>query len=447
MSGTAIKVHNLGKEYRVGEKIKYDTLRENITRVTSKAYKGFIKRIKREPAALYSTNGSERAAGSTQNPRTGGNHDNPNFIWSLRGISFDVAHGEIIGIIGRNGAGKSTLLKIITGITEPTEGRVDIYGRIASLLEVGTGFHQELTGRENIFLNGAILGMKKREIQSKFDEIVDFSGIEQFIDTPVKYYSSGMRVRLGFSVAAHLEPDILLLDEVLAVGDAAFQKKCLGKIDNIATSEGRTVLFISHDLTAVQSLCQRTILLSDGRIVTEGPTNQVIQAYLQEINKTLDIPINERPDSFGNKQIWITSFKIEDAESGNPITPSSKLSIRIDYESKTEVRGLQVIIEIRDSATNIILFRFDSNISADLPEVMTPMGSIRCLTDPVLISPGQCIVDVELRKNGISLYGLDGIALFDIAAEDFYGSGKIPKRKQSINISKYRYIVENTPRN
>src|SRR3989338_1198855 len=205
-------------------------------------------------------------------------------FWALREVSVEIKQGEIIGIIGRNGAGKSTLLKILTGITPPTEGEIVMRGRTASLLEVGTGFHPELTGRENIFLNGAILGMTKKEIVGKFNEIVTFSGVEKFLDTPVKYYSSGMYVRLAFSVAAHMEPDILLVDEVLAVGDAEFQKKCLGKMEEVTKQEGRTILFVSHNMDAIQNLCQRCILLNNGKIQAIGQTDEVVKTYLGNRN-------------------------------------------------------------------------------------------------------------------------------------------------------------------
>jgi len=282
MSKYAIKVIKLGKEYRIGERIEYGTLRDDIAGFTTNTLRRFASIIKRESMTTNLPPGMKIREKQVRHSK--GNHSNPNYIWSLRDVSFDVTRGEILGIIGSNGSGKSTLLKIMSGITEPTEGKIEIYGRIGSLLEVGTGFHHELTGRENIYLNGAILGMRRQEIDRKFDEIVDFSGIEEFLDTPVKFYSSGMRVRLGFSVAAHLEPEMLLLDEVLAVGDATFQKKCLGKLDNVATSEGRTVLFVSHDMAAIQSLCKRAILIEDGRIVADGPTGDVVDQYLRSMN-------------------------------------------------------------------------------------------------------------------------------------------------------------------
>ena len=249
MSDAVIRVENLSKQYRIGQyEAAYKTLRESIMNVFS---------------------------------RRDGNRET---IWALKDVSFQVNRGEVVGIIGRNGAGKSTLLKILCRVTEPTEGHAYINGRVGSLLEVGTGFHPELTGSENIFLNGAILGMRKAEIERKFDEIVAFAEIEKFIDTPVKRYSSGMYVRLAFAVAAHLEPEILLVDEVLAVGDVAFQKKCLGKMENIS-KQGRTVLFVSHNMAAINALCDRVIFLDEGKIMEIGRTADVIAEYLSSIQK------------------------------------------------------------------------------------------------------------------------------------------------------------------
>jgi len=260
MSDIAIRVENLGKRYRMGQYVgsgaQYRTLRESLTNAVSAPF----RRFRHSKSAIR--------------------HSQPSrFMWALKDVSFEVKRGEVLGIIGKNGAGKSTLLKILTRITEPTTGRVEMHGRVGSLLEVGTGFHPELTGRENIYLSGAILGMARKEIDRKFDEIVDFSGIEKYIDTPVKRYSSGMRVRLGFAVAAHLEPEILLIDEVLAVGDAQFQKKCLGKMSEVA-GEGRTVLFVSHNMGAIQELCSRALLLAEGLVVEDTSVQKVITDYL-----------------------------------------------------------------------------------------------------------------------------------------------------------------------
>ncbi len=247
-----IKVENLGKQYRLGEARKpYSTLRESLVESFSSPFKKFRK-------------ASEE-----------------NQFWALNDVNFEVMPGEVVGIIGRNGAGKSTLLKILSRITEPTKGRVELYGRIGSLLEVGTGFHPELTGRENIYLNGAILGMKREEIKQKFDEIVDFAEIEDFLDTPVKRYSSGMYTRLAFSVAANLEPEVLVVDEVLAVGDAQFQQKCLGKMQDVSKNEGRTILFVSHNLGSLSQICNKGILMSKGQLILQENINLVINEYLK----------------------------------------------------------------------------------------------------------------------------------------------------------------------
>jgi lipopolysaccharide transport system ATP-binding protein len=277
-------------------------------------------------------------------------------FWALRDVSFDVMPGEVIGIIGPNGAGKSTLLKILTGITPPTEGEIEMHGRIASLLEVGTGFHPELTGRENIFLNGAILGMTKKEIAHKFDEIVEFSGIGQFLDTPVKHYSSGMYVRLAFSVAAHMEPDILLIDEVLAVGDAEFQKKCLGKMEEVTGKAGRTILFISHNMAAIQQLCHKTVLLEKGRVKMFGETRDVIDYYLQSTSETMRTPLKERTDRTGRgnivfEEIWFSGENNSNMYSiGDDIHIHFK--IRNSYPEDAEVK---LALNIRTMTTDELI--------------------------------------------------------------------------------------------
>src|SRR5256712_8753942 len=261
MGDIAIRVENLGKRYRIGQRLRYQTFRDALSGVLSAPFRGVHSYLSgQRPSECH--------------------HESDDVIWALKDVSFDVKYGEVIGVIGRNGAGKSTLLKILSRITKPTEGCAEIHGRVGSLLEVGTGFHPDLTGRENIYLNGAILGITKRDIDRKFDEIVAFAEIEKFLDTPVKHYSSGMYMRLAFAVAAHLEPEILLVDEVLAVGDAAFQKKCLGKMDSVAR-EGRTVLFVSHNMTAMRSLCRKAIWLDKGAVAGEGETGRMIDDYLQ----------------------------------------------------------------------------------------------------------------------------------------------------------------------
>jgi len=268
MSDIAIRVQNLSKQYKIGVK-SHDRLKD----LLAYSLNGLFRRSSR------SSLDSQPSTLDSPNPQSEIRNPKSDYIWALKEVSFEVKQGETLGIIGPNGAGKSTLLKILSRITEPTSGRGEIFGRVGSLLEVGTGFDRELTGRENIYLNGAILGMTKREIGRKFDEIVDFSGVEKFIDTPVKRYSSGMYVRLAFAVAAHLEPEILIVDEVLSVGDAAFQKKCLTKMQDVG-KRGRTVLFVSHNMSAIARLCERVILLDEGKVVADGLSHQVVSAYL-----------------------------------------------------------------------------------------------------------------------------------------------------------------------
>lgn len=259
MTKKVIQIQNLSKRYRLGLKEKQETtLAGQIANVIKAPWQN-LKRLR-------------------ELNRFGVEDDS--VFWALKDVSFEVKEGEVLGIIGKNGAGKSTLLKILSRITYPTEGKIEIHGRVASLLEVGTGFHPELSGRENIYMNGTILGMTRREIDSKLDEIIDFSGIEKFLDTPVKFYSSGMKVRLGFSVAAHLEPEILIIDEVLAVGDYEFQKKCLGKMEDVSKNHGRTVLFVSHQMDAIKSLCSKCVLLEHGKVMQIGETQEIIESYL-----------------------------------------------------------------------------------------------------------------------------------------------------------------------
>src|SRR5437016_1590224 len=261
MSETAIQVENVSKLYHIGERKPYKTVRESLMNVLS-APSRLSRRLRKTKT---------RRADETE-------------LWALRDVSFEVKQGEVVGLIGRNGAGKSTLLKVLSRITEPTAGRITIRGRVGSLLEVGTGFHPELTGRENIFLNGAILGMRRAEIVRKFDEIVTFAEMDRFIDTPVKHYSSGMYMRLAFGVAAHLHPEILVVDEVLAVGDAQFQKKCLGKMEDVA-KQGRTVLFVSHNMQAIRQMCHRAVWLAEGQLLMDGPSDAVVHQYLADLPK------------------------------------------------------------------------------------------------------------------------------------------------------------------
>jgi len=442
MSKYAIKVIKLGKEYRIGERIQYNTLRDDIAGFTTNTLRRFASIIKRESMTTNLPPGMKIREKQVRHSK--GNHSNPNYIWSLRDVSFDVTRGEILGIIGSNGSGKSTLLKIMSGITEPTEGKIEIYGRIGSLLEVGTGFHHELTGRENIYLNGAILGMRRQEIDRKFDEIVDFSGIEEFLDTPVKFYSSGMRVRLGFSVAAHLEPEMLLLDEVLVVGDAAFQKKCLGKLDNVATSEGRTVLFVSHDLAAIQSLCERTILIEDGKIVADGPTGDVVDQYLRSMSLIEEIPLEERTDVVRtfNRSVIATSLKIENAETGKPIRPSSRIIFKVGYRSEEPVRNLAVQLYIKDFNTGQAITTLDSGDIGGIPKILPPEGKIVCITDKNYFTSGRCGIDLRFYLGMERSYKLKNAGFFDVEVETTYGTSKI-SRGYGMFFLKHEWSIDN----
>jgi lipopolysaccharide transport system ATP-binding protein len=309
MSDAIISVVNLGKKYALlhqEERAHYKTLRETL--------------VKSAASLFRRRNELERARTREE-------------FWALKNISFDVERGKVLGIIGRNGAGKSTLLKILSRITTPSEGRVTLRGRVASLLEVGTGFHPELTGRENIFLNGSILSMSHAEIRRKFDEIVNFAGVEKFLDTPVKRYSSGMYVRLAFAVAAHLEPEILVVDEVLAVGDAEFQKKSMSKMQDVASSTGRTVLFVSHNMIAVRSLCEQAVFLERGRLKHAGPADAVVASYLSESMESNPTPIWDNPATApGNSIIRIRSISISDANDPKCIFLSMQTEIQIETE-------------------------------------------------------------------------------------------------------------------
>jgi len=379
MGELAIVVDNLGKRYRLGQKqAGYDTFREVIM--------GAIGAPLRQIRKLASADCNESKAKDS-------------WMWALKEVSFTVNQGEVVGIIGRNGAGKSTLLKILSQITEPTEGSVAIYGRVGSLLEVGTGFHPELTGRENIYLNGAILGMKKREIDSKFDEIVDFSGVEKFIDTAVKHYSSGMYLRLAFAVAAHLRVEILFVDEVLAVGDAEFQKKCLDKMGTISR-DGRTVLFVSHNLAAVESLCASCILLENGRIQQIGAPSSVIASYL-EAAFVNDIDLRERKDRKGNRQVLVSGLSIHGDEASYRAAVRSAGTAVFDvlYEKKAgkEKADIMVLIGLYDFYGRGVSFLSNKFTGHPLEIAEGEQGCFRCVIRKLPLVPGKYYVNIAIH--------------------------------------------------
>jgi lipopolysaccharide transport system ATP-binding protein len=390
MSKTVIRVENLGKQYQIGAKQKrMSTLRESLNDV-------FMSPFRRARSAFS----SGMASGPTEQ------------MWALHNLSFEVGEGEVVGIIGRNGAGKSTLLKILSRITEPTEGRAVITGRVGSLLEVGTGFHPELTGRENIFLNGAILGMKRAEINRKFDEIVEFSGIERMIDTPVKRYSSGMYVRLAFAVAAHLEPEILIVDEVLAVGDLAFQKKCLGKIGDI-TRTGRTVLFVSHNIPSVANLCTRCLLLESGEKIMDGDTDEVIAAYVNSSFGTNSNSLLSRDTQrLGTGTIRFTDFYLENTngerlpavQSGQDVVFAFAYEASVDASELNEVSlGFALFSEYNQN-----LFVLYNDYYDQLFNHIAPRGVIKCRINKFPLSPGQYTVPARLLIKGIEGDRIEG---------------------------------------
>jgi lipopolysaccharide transport system ATP-binding protein len=357
-------------------------------------------------------------------------HRGQDAIWALRDVGFEVMPGEVVGVIGSNGAGKSTLLKILSEITYPTEGRVRLRGRVASLLEVGTGFHPELTGRENIFLNGAILGMTRREILDKFGEIVAFAGVETFIDTPVKRYSSGMQVRLAFAVAAHLEPEILLVDEVLAVGDAAFQKKCVGRMGDVARS-GRTILFVSHNMAAVEALCSRAVLLREGRLVTAGPTREVVEHYLRSVaTASGEVSLTDHPGRRRNTVPMVTSAVL--SSGGRAGVSSVRMGCPLDVAVTFQCGAQQlrpVLGLVIRSLVGAPVFTVDNRF---IPGYRFPdpvaEGTITCSFEKLPLMPGTYMVDIyfgdETRSRDVIL---DAVS-FDVVASDVFGSGKLPSQ-------------------
>jgi len=426
MSEVAIRCEGLGKRYRIGPRERYYALRDTIAGAMYAPFRGLSRLV---------------------NPRSAGNHpQSNNTIWALKDVSFEIKQGEVVGIIGRNGAGKSTLLKILSRITEPTEGTAEIHGRVGSLLEVGTGFHPELTGRENIYLNGAILGMRKAEIVRKFDEIVAFAEVEKFIDTPVKHYSSGMYMRLAFAVAAHLESDIMLVDEVLAVGDAAFQKKCLGKMGDVA-KEGRTVLFVSHNIVAILGLCQRAILFDHGRVLEDGVSQNVVGQYLQAIEKTTDLPLANRLDRQGNQALSFVTFELRDSN-GAPIPrvySGQDVIIALIYRSNTSrpLKDVHVAIGVHGRFDET-LFHLSTSVNGFEFEKVPPKGMILCKIPRLPLQPGRYSLNVYCTVAGDIADWIQNAGVFEVEAGDFFGSGKLPPADQGVFMVPHSWKISST---
>jgi lipopolysaccharide transport system ATP-binding protein len=412
MSHIAIRAENLSKAYQLGE-FSTGTLTRDIQRKIA------LMRGKEDPYLKI---------GET-NDRTvkGGGSD---IVWSLKDINFDINQGDAVGIIGRNGAGKSTLLKVLSRVTTPTTGSVKIKGRVASLLEVGTGFHPELTGRENIFLNGAILGMRKHEIKKHFDAIVDFAGVERYIDTPVKRYSSGMYVRLAFAVAAHLESEILIVDEVLAVGDAEFQKKCLGKMNDVSKGEGRTVLFVSHNMSSIQNLCSKGIMLKNGQVFNTGDTESVLNAYQMDINSnSSSITLTKERQGAGDLRVSNISFTNSDSE---PISGASGSEFFINLKTQSNPnligKNLEIVIGINDELGNRIAVLGNKFINQ--PIVIKEANDFRFRLNKLPLIDGYYGVVVYTATDGEIQDWIQNAGSFLVEGGDYYNSGKKPNSQQ-----------------
>jgi lipopolysaccharide transport system ATP-binding protein len=397
MNDTAIRVENLGKQYRIGlAPQRYRTLRETISEAAAAPF--------RAARAVF---------GLSENPAEWGS---TSLIWALRDVSFEVLRGQVLGIIGRNGAGKSTLLKILSRVTEPSEGQAEIHGRVGCLLEVGTGFHPELTGRENIYLNGAILGMKRSEIERKFDEIVDFSEVEQFIDTPVKRYSSGMYLRLAFAVAAHLEPEILVVDEVLAVGDAEFQRKCIGKMSDVA-QEGRTVLFVSHNMSAILRLTEETIVLANGQMVYRAPTAQAVDYYMaagfSEVGERTwaEAEISPEAAPFRPVALRVTDPQGRMSDVFRSVDP---ITLEVEYVLQAPLTGLRVGIYLMSMRGEYVFTSFDTDETTLFESYSTrPAGGYvsRCQIPANYLNEGRYVLGVNASSYRIKRYFYDEHAL------------------------------------
>lgn len=347
-------------------------------------------------------------------------------ILALDDVSFSVSQGEALGIIGRNGAGKSTLLKILSRVTAPTSGVVKVKGRIGSLLEVGTGFHPELTGRENVYLNGAILGMKKEEVTRKFDEIVSFAGVEKFIDTPVKRYSSGMYVRLAFAVAAHLDPEILIVDEVLAVGDAEFQKKCLGKMGDVA-GEGRTVLFVSHNMGAIKTLCQHGLLLENGRIAFAGLAESAVNMYLSGLSKNASDPFSKYSQRSGDGPVKFTGAQIR-SKKGQPIQEilaGDETQLEFNYYSSSTERDAYVCVTIF-TQMGVAITNLDMSLTNTRVGELSQQGRFICNISKLPLMPGKYHVAASIYVNEQLSDLIENILVFDVVGSHFFKNGNIP---------------------
>ena len=419
MSNIAVNVEGLGKKFYIGG------MQKSFYRLTDQLTDMVVAPFRR--------------AGNLMRGRASGAAELNETFWALKNISFQIKSGEVVGIIGRNGAGKSTLLKILSGISDPTEGYADIYGRVGSLLEVGTGFHPELTGRENIYLNGAILGMKRAEIDGKLDEIMAFAEIDKFLDTPVKHYSSGMFVRLAFSVAAHLEPELLIVDEVLAVGDMAFQRKCLGNMDDVA-HEGSTVLFVSHNMGLLQQLCERGIFLQQGTVHTDGTITEAVDAYLQTLEQAKSQDLSKRTDRKGQGQVRLIGTEITNHNAESPSSLKTGHPAQFVFCVNGIVPGMGCNFFIYDTIGQPIT-SFQSKVRGpdDISDINTGLKFV-CELDELLLLPGRYRIDVAIVGDNLLQDFIEAAAIFEVAEGQVRGRPSPPDGKFSVSMS-HRWTI------
>ncbi len=408
MSGVAIRIEGLSKKFRIGIHERYRTLRDTMSHA-------FVMPFRRAASVIRG-----QAAGSADEE-----------IWALRDVSLEIRQGEVVGVIGRNGAGKSTLLKILSRITEPTLGRVCLKGRVGSLLEVGTGFHPELTGRENVYLNGAMLGMRHMEIDAKFDEIVAFAELEKFLDTAVKHYSSGMYMRLAFAVAAHLETEILLVDEVLAVGDAAFQKKCLGKMGDVA-KHGRTVLFVSHNMGAIMQLCPKSFALQQGQLVSQGPSKEIVQQYLSSLFENNSPNLERAPHRAGDGRLRFVSCYLQDESGKRTELPVAghPLDVVLEFDSREDLSNVQFMFTIFNHV-GIAATHCHVDAMGQRFRIAQGKGTIICRIPKLPLPLGQYKLAVLAQDHIHQLDWVPTACVFDVDTSDFFPNAYTPSIEYS----------------
>ncbi len=426
MSEVAVRTEGLGKRYRIGTRLDPDA-----------SLAGSLARSVRAPL---------RNLQNLRKLRSFHEHDESDVIWAFRDVSFEVETGEILGVIGRNGAGKSTLLKVLSRITEPSEGTAELHGRVASLLEIGAGFHGDLSGRDNIFLKGTLLGMTRREVASRFNEIVEFAEIEQFVDTPVKRYSSGMYVRLAFAIAAHLDPDVLIADEVLAVGDAEFQRRSIGSMRTAAEELGRTVIFVSHDLSVISSLCTRAIWLDHGRLRSAGGVDEVVDAYMHSLEHEHSADLAHRTDRTGNGSLRATRVAIRPVEgtSGGRIPAGAPVEIRISYDGMNG-RGpadLAVTVWIETLLREKVAM-MSTEFTRDRLEADGSGGTVVCRIDDLPLNEGDYMCQVRIDVDGKVADWISDTTRFRVDPAQFYSSGLHPGAKDARALLRHSWSLEN----